>query len=130
MINVRQRHDVLKKNRLCSECLSKTHSIKDCKTSPCGISGCDKKHNLLLHEQKGNNRIDIQKRSTYSYRTSASSGLLLIVRLTLIDPDTSKSVDTYALQDTGSTVTLIDKSLKEMLNLSAKERELSEQTVQ
>ena len=38
-----------------------------------------------------------------------SSGLLSIVKVTLINPETGKSVNTCALQDTGSTVTLIDK---------------------
>ena len=60
-INVRQRYEFLKKNRLCFGCLNKTHSIKDCKISPCGISGCDKKHSRLLYEQKRDNRTDVQQ---------------------------------------------------------------------
>ena len=79
------------------------------------VSGCDKKHNRLLHEQKGDNRTGVQQKSIRSYSMPVGSGLLPIVRVTLVNPDTDKSVNTCALQDTGSTVTLINKSLKEWL---------------
>ena len=124
---MRRPYEVLKKNRLCFGGLGKTHSIKDCKVSPCGISGCDKNHNRLLHEQKGNYRTDVQQQSSNSNSMPASSGFLPILRVTLINPCTGKSMGTCALQDTGSTVTLTDKNLKEMLKLSSKNyrRELS-----
>ena len=117
---MRQRYKVLKKSRLRFGCLDKTHIIKFCKGNPCGINGCDKKHNRLLHEQKGDKRTDVQQESTNSYSMPASKSLLPVLRVTLINPDTGKSVNTCALQDTGSTELLIDKSLKAMLNLSAK----------
>ena len=109
-----------KKTRLCSGCLGKTQSMKDCKFSPRGIIGCDKKHKCLLHEQKGDIRTNVQQESTNSLIKPASRGLLPIVRVTLIDADRGKSVNTCSLQDTGSKVILIDKNLKEMLNLIAK----------
>ena len=56
-----------------------------------------------------------------------SSGLLSIVKVTLINPETGKSVNTCALQDTGSTVTLIDKKSQINVEFFIKEcrRELS-----
>ena len=85
------------------------------------VSGSDKKHNRLLHEQKGDNRTGVQQNSNSSYSMPVSSGLISIVRVTLNNPDTGMSVRTCALQDSGATVTLINKNLKEWLNLSAKE---------
>ena len=87
MIKLRQRYEVLKRNTRCFGCLGKLHSVKDCKVSPCGISGCDKKHNNLLHERNGNDRTDLQQVSINSYSMAASSGSLSIVREILIDPD-------------------------------------------
>ena len=82
MINVRQIYEILKKNRLCFGCLGKAQSIKDCKVSPRGIIGCDKKHNCLLHEQKGDIGTNVQQESTNSLIKPASRGLLPIVRVT------------------------------------------------
>ena len=88
--------------------MGKTHSIKDCKVSTCGISGCDKKHNRLLHEQKGDNITDVQQEPTNSYSMPASSGLVPIVRVTLIT------------QTQASQWTLAIDSDKEMSSLLAK----------
>ena len=39
------------KQKLCFNCLSKTHIFKDCKSSfICPIKNCNKKHHMLLHE--------------------------------------------------------------------------------
>ena len=67
MIIVRQRYEFLKKNGLVFGCVGKTLSVKDCKISPCGISDCDKKHNRLLHEQKGDNRTNVQQKLNNFY---------------------------------------------------------------
>ena len=58
---------------------------------------------------------------------STSSGLLPIIRAQLANPRTGKSMDTCALQYTGSRVTLINKPLKELSKLDTKDctRELA-----
>ena len=82
MVNKRQSYEVLKKNRCYFGCLGKINSIKNCKVSPCGISGCDKKED---------------------FATKSNSGSLPFVTATLINPDTCNSVNICALQDTRST---------------------------
>ena len=41
----------MRKQRLCYRCLGKGHAIKDCKVNACGINGCIKKHNRLIHSE-------------------------------------------------------------------------------
>ena len=48
-MNVTDHYAAVRKERLCYGCLGKGHAIKDCKVHPCGINGCTKKHNRLLH---------------------------------------------------------------------------------
>ena len=50
-MSVNDRYAALRKQRLCYGCLGKGHAIKDCKVNACGINGCIKKHNRLLHSK-------------------------------------------------------------------------------
>ena len=50
-MNVTDRYAAVRKQRLCYGCLGNGHAIKDCKVHPCGINGCTKKHNRLLHSE-------------------------------------------------------------------------------
>ena len=126
MINVKQRYDAVKKHKLCFGYLGKAHDIKDCKVNPCGIDGCDRKHNRLLHENRSGRR-PMHQESTNSYSVPSRSGVLPIIRLQLTNLRTGESMETCALEDTGSTVTLKDKSLEKSLKLSSKDckRELA-----
>ena len=53
----------VKKQRLCYGCLGKGHAIKDCKVNACGINGCIRKHNRLLHSEnqmdEGNHAVNV-----------------------------------------------------------------------
>ena len=116
IINVKQRYDAVKKHKLCFGSLGKAHDIKDCKVNPCGIDGCDRKHNRLLHENRSGRR-PMHQESTNSYSVPSRSSVLPIIRLQLTNLRTGESMETCALEDTGSTVTLIDKSLEKSLKL-------------
>ena len=49
--SISERRQFVKDNKLCFNCLSKTHIVKDCKSSfICREKNCDKKHHTLLHE--------------------------------------------------------------------------------
>ena len=48
-MSVNDRYAAVRKQRLCSGCLGKGHAIKDCRVNACGINGCIKNHNQLLH---------------------------------------------------------------------------------
>ena len=57
------RYAAVRKQRLCYGCLGKGHVIKDCKVNACGIKGCIKKHNRLLHSEnqldEGNHAVNV-----------------------------------------------------------------------
>ena len=50
-MSLNDRYAAVRKQRLCYGCLSKGHTVNDCKVNPCGINGCIKKHNGLLHSE-------------------------------------------------------------------------------
>ena len=52
-LDIRQRWDVARSNKLCYRCLGRSHYGEACtKTSICGINGCKKSQNRLLHRDK------------------------------------------------------------------------------
>ena len=51
IMNVTDRYAAVRKEGLCYGCLGKGHAFKDWKVHPCGMSGCNKKHNRLLHSE-------------------------------------------------------------------------------
>ena len=62
-MSVNDRYAAARKQCLCYGCLGKGHAIKDCKVSACGINGCIKKHNRLLHLEnqmvEGNHPVNV-----------------------------------------------------------------------
>ena len=50
-MNVTDHYPTVRNERLCYGYLGKGHAINDCKVRPCGINGCTKKHNRLLHSE-------------------------------------------------------------------------------
>ena len=55
-MSVNDQYSSVRKERFCYGCLGKGHAIKDCQVNACGIKGCIKKHNRLLHSEKPNGR--------------------------------------------------------------------------
>ena len=43
------RYKRVKENKLCFLCFRGGHAVKDCKMKECGIDGCKRRHNRLLH---------------------------------------------------------------------------------
>ena len=67
-MSVNDRYAAVRKQRLCYGCLGKGHAIKDCKVNACGINGCIKKHNRLLHSEnqtdEGNHAVNVSAATT------------------------------------------------------------------
>ena len=114
-MNVTDRYAAVRKERLCYGCLGKGHVIKDCKVHPCGINGCTKKHNRLLHSEnqmdEGSHAVNVSA-ATINQSNQVTSFLQ-------IDPVSVQSgsnrLNTYAFLDSGSTVSFIDQSVKNQL---------------
>ena len=114
-MNVNDRYAAVRKQRLCYGCLGKRHAIKDCKVNACGINGCTKKHNRLLHSEnqmdEGNHAVNVSA-ATVSQSNEVTS-FLQIVRVSI--QSGRNRLNTYAFLDSGSTVSFVDRSVNEKL---------------
>ncbi|GBP07107.1 hypothetical protein EVAR_90644_1 [Eumeta japonica] len=88
---------------------NKTHN---CRGSRCEIDGCQQWHHKLLHftKKQETERNDIVASTWTSERNRC---FLKIIPVRVAGP--KKEIDTYALLDDGSTVTLIDSDLAQQL---------------
>ena len=114
-MNVTDLYAAVRKERLCYGCLGKGNAIKDCKVHQCGINECTKKHNRLLHSK---NQMD---ESSHAVNVSAATmnqsnqvtSFLQIVPVSV--QSGGNRLTTYAVLDSGSTVSFIDQSVKHQL---------------
>ena len=114
-MSVNDRYAAVRKQRLCYGCLGKGHAIKDCKVNACGINGCMKKHNRLLHSEnqmdEGNHAVNVSAATIN--QSNKVTGFLQIVPVSI--QSGGKRLNTYAFLDSGSTVSFIDQSVQEKL---------------
>ena len=114
-MNVTDRYAVVREERLCYGCLGKGHAIKDCKVHPCGINGCTKKHNRLLHSEnqmdEGSHAVNVSA-ATINQSNQVTSFLQLVP---VSVQSGGNRLTTYAFLDSGSTVSFIDQSVKNQL---------------
>ena len=114
-MNVTDRYAAVRKERLCYGCLGKGHAIKDCKVHPCGINGCTKNHNRLLHSEnqmdEGSHAVNVSA-ATINQSNQVTSFLQIVPVSVQIG---SNRLTTYAFLDSGSTVSFIDQSVKDQL---------------
>ncbi|XP_075991225.1 uncharacterized protein LOC142986591 [Anticarsia gemmatalis] len=125
--SVNERWDIAKKNKICFRCLLSSHRRENCQSKACGEDGCDMAHHRLLHHRKDTvkgqpattapvevtSAVEVVK-NTYAARSRQA--LLKIAPVTLVGPNSTR-VDTFALMDDGSTITLIEESLAELLGI-------------
>ncbi|XP_072938854.1 uncharacterized protein [Epargyreus clarus] len=113
--NESTRWDIAKKKRLCFRCLRFRNKTHNCRTKPCGINSCKYFHNRLLHFNR-TEKAETEEKSTEvinsawtTARPTKKQTFLKIIPVQATGP--KNTVNTYALLDDGSTVTLIDDSL-------------------
>ena len=114
-MNVTNRYAAVRKERLCYGCLGKGHAIKDCKVHPCGINGCTKRKNRLLHSEnqmdEGSHSVNVSA-ATINQSNQVTS-FLQIVPVSV--QSGGNRLTTYAFLDSGSTISFIDQSVKDQL---------------
>ena len=121
-----QRGDSARKFKLCFCCLNGGHRANQCSLKrTCGRDGCAKKHNRLLHrDQKTVSEPKTSDCSTNPVLTAnACSGLLQVVSVRLSNG--TKKVDTFAVCDTGSTLSFIDDDIRRQLHVEGEKLTLS-----
>ncbi|XP_028042582.1 uncharacterized protein LOC114252282, partial [Bombyx mandarina] len=106
------RWDIAKNKHLCFRCLQYKNKTHNCKPNTCGINDCKYTHNKMLHFDRKIEKTDNSDKETIENINSAWTGkqkqsYLKIIPVQVQGP--IGTVDTYALLDDGSTVTLIDE---------------------
>ena len=118
-----ERQETMKKCNLCFSCLSAFHRISQCKANRTfGKDGCSKRHNRLQHSD--DNKPEMQKKQKRNDETTnnadavltanSCSGSLQVVPVILSSGTTS--TETMAICDTGSTLSFVDKSIRDQLD--------------
>ena len=120
-MNLKEKYDFVKNNRLCFCCLTEKHISKDCKSKPCDIDNCGRRHHKLLHFKS--KPKDSPVNTTVTQTSIATRGLLQIAKVRIFVG--SNSWDVLAVCDTGSTKTWIDASLCERMGVEGKPSNIS-----
>ncbi|XP_062534005.1 uncharacterized protein LOC134203042 [Armigeres subalbatus] len=104
--------------KLCRCCLSQ-HGRRACRSSSrCEIEGCQYRHHPLLHAPATARAGSISSSGateSHTYHHCNQSVLFRIIPVTVRGP--SKSIDTFAFLDEGSSATLVEKGLAKQLDL-------------
>ena len=128
------RKEFVKKNGLCRNCFIPKHMVRDCrKASMCEVTGCGRKHHTLLHEwiavsdDQSRSRIDNSNGSAQSMNATVTSTCgvkdkVYLRILPVIVTNGPRCVETYALLDNGSDVSLVDDRLVQMLGIRGKQK--------
>ncbi|CAM1324796.1 Uncharacterised protein r2_g3366 [Pycnogonum litorale] len=153
-LNQGQKFSILKQHDLCLNCFGKGHGAKGCfKGSACRVHGCKAKHHSLLHRydfasnpklsEAASRSIQQQRISTEAggseaashsvqqqrHQTEAGGVCLRIIPVVVSDMEGKNSVETYALLDSGSNVSLCDERLQRLLGINGHPRNFNISTV-
>lgn len=125
---VDQRWEIAKKSRICFRCLRSDHRRGNCKAKLCGHQGCPMAHHKMLHHEKPkkeDQRDQSPQReevgSTYEEVKTANNNkrraYLKIVPVVLSTSIGGEEIETFALLDEGSTITIVDEEIAQQLNI-------------
>ncbi|XP_074031894.1 uncharacterized protein isoform X1 [Leptinotarsa decemlineata] len=118
----------LYKTKICFCCLKTGHSKRFCRSKQrCGFEGCKLRHHTLLHKSKFSNELSHTEKIDESVQTvcltkNNSKVLLRIAPIKIYGP--KGYINTYALFDEGSTISLIESQIAEQLGLSGETKPL------
>ena len=121
---IAERHEAVRKCNLCFSCPGSGHRIVQCKANrTCGKDGCSKRPNNLLHsddkkpdnQRENHNKVETANNADAVFTANSYSGILQIVPITL--SSANKSIETMAICDSGSTLSFVDKSLSDQLDV-------------
>ena len=118
-----KRYDLVRKSKLCFNCLQNGHTIGDCTSRyTCFEKGCSEKHHTSLHQFYKKKKEKTGDETVHVKVTSAEGAprvILQIVAVCLHGPDGS-SVTTYALLDPCSQSTLVRDDIARKINLTGR----------
>jgi len=123
LIDIDSKLTVIREHEMCENCMNFRHVAENCRTnSCCEVSGCTGKHNTMFHRDLGQNRE--YKNAPDKYVAASESRCKqnqVSLRIVPVVVGTkSAQVETYALLDEGSDVTLCSDSLVKRLGVESK----------
>ena len=124
-----ERLDVLFQKHICRNCLVPGHYAKGCAAvRACERSGCVRKHHTLLHppdEARGHNDVDSRAVSHQASATASGRKRVCLRVIPVQGLCNGRIIETYALLDDGSDVSLCDQRLLEKLGLKGISRQFT-----
>ena len=126
---IEERVDFVRSSRLCFRCLCEGHYSRDCQTT---CETCGRRHHVMLHDdtrgtadhkeaqpdstpQENQDPVEVNTYTTTSKQTSTAKVSMPVVPV--IVKGSNCEVETYALIDTGSDVSLIRRDIFDSLSL-------------
>ena len=122
-LNPINRYKRVKEIKLCFLCFRGGHAVKVCKMKECGIDGCKRRHNRLLHRTEENKIPNATSTETQANVSLNTVGILPVYEVEL--SNNVKRAKVLALVDSGSSLSWIDKSSADQLNLHGVKRGLT-----
>lgn len=121
-MNLNDRNKLVRKLRLCYNCLKGKHVSKTCrKPQACTVPDCKWKHHILLHSWVNESDHTAIQRSVSCAATNASiSKNCLGIIPVVVKGGSGNSCQTYALLDDGADKSLCDERLLHALNVASR----------
>nr|XP_034830012.1 uncharacterized protein LOC117987161 [Maniola hyperantus] len=110
------RWDIAKSKRLCFRCLRYRNRTHNCRVKACGVNSCKYFHHKMLHYTKTPEKkegVEITEIINSAWTIQKKQSYLKIIPVQVEGP--KGALNTFALMDDGSTVTLIDNSIAELI---------------
>ena len=122
-MNVKDRWKIVKQNRLCYDCLGRNHAAWSCRRHMfCGIAGCTKSHNRLLHVYQ---QESLHGANSLSHGSCKSKGVLTALRtIPVVLKHGMKRIQVNAVLDDASTRTYINSDIAAELGVSGNAEKL------
>ena len=123
LIDVHSKLRVISKHEMCLNCLNFKHMAESCKKrSFCEVSGCNEKHNTMFHRNSGqNSECETSQEKCVAASESPYKEKQVSLRIVpVVVGSGSRQIETYALLDEGSDVTLCSESLIKRLGIAGK----------
>lgn len=111
------RWTLAKKNNLCYRCLRHRKNAHKCPKRKCDVDGCERSHHPMLHFETKRKSTEDEKeteRVASTFTTREKHAYLKIIPVQVSGP--GGRVNTYALLDDGSTVTLVDAKIAKQIS--------------
>ncbi|XP_055615978.1 uncharacterized protein LOC129762031 [Toxorhynchites rutilus septentrionalis] len=120
---VEDRWKAVRQHQLCRRCLG-SHGRWPCKADVCGVERCSENHHRLLHSPKQNpsERSTVSSNTVSLHHLSHESTLFRVIPITLYGK--SRSVETFAFLDDGSSITMMEQELADQLAERGKPNQL------